>query len=106
MVAGSDYTVIAPNTKQSWNYSYHNIAQAWGNGNTGAGATVMIIDSGCSSSQDNLGTAFNQGSSSGRTITKYYTLPGATSVNDPAATALPCWAPAVRPAVPMAMPSA
>lgn len=83
LVAGSDYTVIAPNTKQSWNYSYHNIAQAWGNGNTGAGATVMIIDSGCSSSQDNLGTAFNQGSSSGRTITKYYTLPGATSVNDP-----------------------
>ncbi|HOY05758.1 MAG TPA: S8/S53 family peptidase [Saprospiraceae bacterium] len=83
LVAGSDYTVITPNCKQSWNYSYHNIAQAWNNGNTGAGTTVMIIDSGCSTSQDNLGSAFNQGSSSGRTVTKYVTLPGATSPNDP-----------------------
>lgn len=83
LVAGTDYTVIAPNCKQSWNYSYHNIAQAWSAGNTGAGATVMIIDSGCSSAQENLGSAFNQGQSSGRSVTKYYTLPGATSANDP-----------------------
>lgn len=83
LVAGSDYTVITPNCKQSWNYSYHNISQAWSNGNTGAGATVMIIDSGCSDAQDNLGSAFNQGNSSGRTVTKYVTLPGATSPNDP-----------------------
>lgn len=83
LVAGSDYTVISPNCKQSWNYSYHNIAQAWANGNTGAGVTVMIVDSGCSTSQENLGSAFNQGQSSGRTVTKYYTLPGATSANDP-----------------------
>lgn len=83
LVAGNHYTVITPNCKQSWNYSYHNIAQAWTGGNTGAGTTVMIIDSGCSASQDNLGSAFNQGESSGRTITKHYTLPGATSPTDP-----------------------
>ncbi len=83
LVAGSDYTVITPSCKQSWNYSYHNIAQAWSAGNTGAGATVMIIDSGVSDAQDNLGTAFNQGNSSGRTVTKYVTLPGASSPNDP-----------------------
>ena len=53
LVAGSDYTVITPSCKQSWNYSYHNISQAWGAGNTGAGATVMIIDSGVSDAQDN-----------------------------------------------------
>ena len=83
LVAGADYTTITPGCKQSWNYSYHNIAQAWSNGNTGAGATVMIIDSGVSDAQDNLGSAFNQGNSSGRTISKYVTLPGASSPNDP-----------------------
>lgn len=83
LVSGTDYTVIAPNCKQSWNYSYHNIAQAWNNGNTGAGTTILVIDSGCSAAQENLGSSFNQGQSTGRTVTKHYTLPGATSANDP-----------------------
>lgn len=83
LVAGNHYTVISPNCKQSWNYSYHNIAQAWNAGNTGAGATVLIIDSGCSSAQENLGSAFNQGQSTGRTISKYVTLPGTSSTHDP-----------------------
>lgn len=83
LVSGSDYTTITPNCKQSWNYAYHNIAQAWSAGNTGAGITVLVIDSGCSDAQDNLGSAFNQGNSSGRTVSKYVTLPGASSPNDP-----------------------
>ena len=39
--AGVDYTTISPNTKQSWNYSYHNIPTAWTR-STGAGVKIFI----------------------------------------------------------------
>ena len=77
LVAGTDYTTITPNTKQSWNYTYHNIPAAWTK-STGAGIKVFIIDSGCELDQENLGSAFNQGSSSGRTVEKIVTLPRST----------------------------
>lgn len=75
--AGVDYTTISPNTKQSWNYSYHNIPTAWTR-STGAGVKIFIIDTGAEFDQDNLGSAFNQGNSSGRTVEKIVTLPRAT----------------------------
>jgi len=81
---GVDYTTIAPNTKQSWNYPYHNIPQAWTK-STGAGVKVFIIDSGCEFDQDNLGSAFNQGSSSGRSVEKIVTLPRSTFLGIPPA---------------------
>ncbi|HRI21949.1 MAG TPA: S8/S53 family peptidase [Panacibacter sp.] len=65
----------------SWNYSYHGIQNAWTKA-TGSGIKVMVIDSGVSPDQDNLGSQFNQGLSSGRTIEKMFTLPGATSADD------------------------
>ena len=74
---GSDYTTISPNTKQSWNYAYHNIPAAWTR-STGAGVKIFIIDTGAEFDQDNLGTAFNQGNSSGRTVEKIVTLPRST----------------------------
>lgn len=77
VVAGSDYTVISPACKSSWNYPYHNLPQAWNN-STGRGIGIMIVDSGSSSAQENLGSAFNQGSSTSRTITRLVTLPQAT----------------------------
>lgn len=77
LIANVDYMVIAPNTKQSWNYSYHNIPTAWEKA-TGAGIKVFIIDTGCEFDQENLGNAFNQGSSAGRTIEKIVTLPRST----------------------------
>lgn len=77
LVAGVDFTVISPNTRASWNYAYHNIPTAWTR-STGSGIKVFIIDTGTSPNQDNLGTAFNQGSSSGRTIEKIVTLPRST----------------------------
>ncbi len=73
----SDYTNIAPDCKQSWNHSFHQINQAW-ESSTGSGVRVMIIDTGCSPDQDNLGEAFNQGNSSGRSISKLVTLPRPT----------------------------
>jgi subtilisin family serine protease len=82
LIAGTDYTNITPNCKQSWNYSYHNISQAW-NSSTGAGCKVVIIDTGCSDAQENLGSAFNQGSSTGRTIDKFVTLPANGSPETP-----------------------
>ncbi|PSL45614.1 subtilase family protein [Chitinophaga niastensis] len=77
LVAGVDYTNITPGAKQSWNYTYHNIPQAWAR-STGQNVKVMIIDTGVSPDQDNLGASFNQGSSTGRTIEKLVTFPGAT----------------------------
>ena len=77
LVAGLDYTVIAPNAKQSWNYVYHKIPQAWTK-STGAGVKIFIIDTGAEYDQENLGTSFNQGASSGRTVEKIVTLPRST----------------------------
>jgi subtilisin family serine protease len=74
-LTSNDYTTIAPNTKQGWNHSYHNVSSAWNKGATGQGVKVFIIDSGISPDQDNMGSAFNQGSSSGRSIEKIFTLP-------------------------------
>ncbi len=78
---GTDYTNITPNAKQSWNYTYHNIPQAW-NTSTGAGIKIMVIDTGVSPDQNNMNSDFNQGLSSGRTLQKIFTLPGATSADD------------------------
>ncbi|MDZ7897719.1 MAG: S8 family serine peptidase [Arcicella sp.] len=73
-LSSSDFTTVTPNAKASWNFAYHNVTQAWTK-STGAGAKMVIIDTGSSGTQENLGSAFNQGSSSGRTIEKLVTLP-------------------------------
>ncbi len=77
LVAGQDYTVISPSAKQSWNHNYHGITQAWTR-TTGAGVKVFVIDTGCEFDQENLGSAFNQGSSTNRTVEKIVTLPRPT----------------------------
>jgi hypothetical protein len=81
-LTSSDYTTISPNAKASWNFAYHSVTQAWAK-STGAGAKMVIIDTGCSSTQENLGSTFNQGSSSGRTIEKLVTLPRDTFLGIP-----------------------
>ncbi len=78
LVAGVDYLNITPGCKQSWNHSYHSLTQAWTK-STGAGVTVTVIDSGCSFGQNNLDGEFNQGQSSGRSITRLVTLPQETN---------------------------
>jgi subtilisin family serine protease len=78
---GLDYTTIMPSTKRSWNYAYHGIPAAWTK-STGAGIKIMVIDTGLSPDQENMGSDFNQGYSSGRTIQTMYTLPHATSAAD------------------------
>ncbi|MFT3980268.1 MAG: S8/S53 family peptidase [Ferruginibacter sp.] len=82
LVSGVDYTTITPAAKQSWNYSYHQIPQAWAK-STGAGVKIFIIDTGAEFDQDNLGSAFNQGASSGRTVEKIVTLPRSTFLGIP-----------------------
>lgn len=74
LVQGADYSVVSPGSKQSWNYAFHNIPSAWTK-STGAGVKVFIIDTGAEFDQDNLGSAFNQGYSSGRTVEKVVTYP-------------------------------
>jgi subtilisin family serine protease len=83
LVNGVDYTTISPNAKQSWNHSYHGITAAWNRNATGQGVGVFIIDTGIEYDQDNFGTQFNQGASTGRTITKLVTLPRATFLGIP-----------------------
>jgi Subtilase family len=81
LVAGVDYNNITPNTKQSWNHSFHNINSAWANSN-GSGTKVMIVDTGASFEQDNLDPegGFNQGDSQGRSINREVTLPQNTNI--------------------------
>ena len=76
LVAGSDYTVLSNGSKSSWNQQdvYHGIRAAWSQ-STGRGSKVLIIDTGSSDAQENLGTAFNQGLSTGRTVERLVTLP-------------------------------
>ena len=68
-LSAADYTTISPNAKAPWSFAKHNITSAW-NYSTGAGVTIGVIDSGVSDQQTLLGSSFNNGSSSGRTITK------------------------------------
>ncbi|GAB3825663.1 S8 family peptidase [Hymenobacter jeollabukensis] len=76
LVAGSDYTVLTGGSKSSWNQAdtYHGIRAAWSQ-STGAGVKLVIIDTGSSDTQENLGSAFNQGLSTGRTVERLVTLP-------------------------------
>ena len=62
--------MITPNAKVPWTFYQHNIPSAW-NLSTGSGITIGIVDTGVSPNQSLLGTNFNEGLSSGRTIQKY-----------------------------------
>ncbi|WP_294288947.1 S8/S53 family peptidase [uncultured Chryseobacterium sp.] len=65
----ADYTTVSPNAKAPWSFAKHNIVNAWSY-STGKGVTIGVIDSGVSSEQTLLGSSFNNGLSSGRTISK------------------------------------
>lgn len=69
-VNSADYRTVAPNCLVSWVYDKHNIPSAWSY-STGAGVGVGLIDTGLSAYQNMLGANFNDGYSSGRTLTKY-----------------------------------
>jgi serine protease len=65
----ADYTTVTPNAKAPWSFAKHNIINSWSY-STGAGITIGVIDSGVSPEQSLLGSNFNNGLSSGRTISK------------------------------------
>jgi subtilisin family serine protease len=77
LINNTHYQTITPNTKVSWNYAAHGVQNAWAK-STGSGTKVFIIDTGVEFDQENLGSAFNQGNSSGRTIERIVTLPRST----------------------------
>ena len=66
----SDFTTVTPNAKVPWTFYQHNIPSAWSL-STGQGVTIGIIDTGTSPNQTLLGSSFNTGVSSGRTIQKF-----------------------------------
>ena len=70
VLAIADYTTTTPNAKVPWTFYQHNIPNAWSI-STGRGVTIGIVDTGVSPNQTLLGTNFNNGLSSGRTIQKF-----------------------------------
>ncbi|CAM3709488.1 S8 family serine peptidase [Flavobacterium gelidilacus] len=68
----ADYTTVTPNAKAPWTFYKHNIPSAWSY-SSGAGITVGVIDTGISPNQTLMGSSFNNGLSSGRSIQKYGT---------------------------------
>lgn len=70
VLSAADYTTITPNAKAAWTLYQHNVPAAW-DYSTGAGITIGIVDTGVSPNQTLLGSSFNDGFSSGRTIQKY-----------------------------------
>ncbi|WP_091393963.1 S8 family peptidase [Flavobacterium noncentrifugens] len=72
VLSSADYTVVTPNAKAAWTLYQHNIPAAW-NYSTGRGITIGIVDTGVSPNQTLLGSNFNDGLSTGRTIQKYGT---------------------------------
>ncbi|KFF76150.1 serine protease [Chryseobacterium sp. P1-3] len=66
----ADYTSTTPGAKIPWAFTRHNIPDAW-NYSTGTGVTIGLIDTGVSPEQALLGGSFNNGASSGRTISKF-----------------------------------
>lgn len=66
----ADYTTLTPGCLVSWTYDMHNIPSAWSY-STGSGITVGLIDTGVADDQYLLGSWFNDGYSSGRSISKY-----------------------------------
>ncbi len=71
-IPAEDYTTVAPGAKRPWNYDLANIQTAW-NQTSGAAIKITIIDTGAADGQDNLGSNFNSGFSSNRTIEKLST---------------------------------
>lgn len=69
VLATADFTTTTPNAKVPWTFTRHNIPNAW-NISTGRGITIGIIDTGVSPNQSLLGSNFNNGLSTGRTIQK------------------------------------
>lgn len=71
-IPASNFMTISPNAKSSWNYTPMGISQAWSQ-STGAGITVGVIDTGLSSDQVMLGSQFNSGASSNRSVQAFGT---------------------------------
>lgn len=68
----ADYTTIAPYVKRSWHHTPSDVAGAW-NTTSGDGVGICVIDTGVDYDQNNLGSAFNSGYSTGRTVEKLST---------------------------------
>lgn len=79
----ADYTTTAPNARVPWAFTKHNIPNAWSY-STGEGVTIGLIDTGVSPEQTLLGSNFNTGASSGRTINKFGSYVNGSATDGPA----------------------
>ncbi|WP_223606749.1 S8 family serine peptidase [Chryseobacterium sp. OSA05B] len=81
-LSAADYTTTTPNAKVPWAFTQHNIPNAWSY-STGAGVTIGLIDTGVSPEQTLLGSSFNTGASSGRTINKFGSYVNGSTTDGP-----------------------
>ena len=70
VLSTSDFTTVTPNARVPWTFYQHNIPNAW-TLSTGRNITIGVIDTGVSPNQTLLGSSFNTGDSSGRTVQKF-----------------------------------
>jgi serine protease len=70
-IPSADFTNISPAANQSWHHGVPRIGTAW-NTSTGRGITVAVLDTGTptSTNQPKLGSQFNSGLSTARTLTR------------------------------------
>ncbi|MCB9080342.1 MAG: S8 family serine peptidase [Lewinellaceae bacterium] len=68
-IPSADYSTIAPGVKQSWHLTEMNVPNAWSQ-STGRNIKVALLDTGTSPNQPKLGSQFNQGYSTSRSITR------------------------------------
>lgn len=80
-LSASDYTITTPNAKVPWNFPKHGITTAWAT-STGKGVGIAIVDTGLSPNQSLLNADFNNGDSSGRTLSKNGTFVNSDSSTD------------------------
>ena len=72
-INSADYTRTSSfNAKIPWNFGNHNITSAWSR-SSGDNIGILIVDTGASDDQDNLGSQFASGNSPSRSITKLST---------------------------------
>lgn len=80
-LSASDYTITTPNAEVPWNFPKHGITTAWAT-STGRGVGIAIVDTGLSPNQSLLNADFNNGDSTGRTLSKNGTFVNSDSSTD------------------------
>ncbi|MEO0339623.1 MAG: S8 family serine peptidase, partial [Bacteroidota bacterium] len=68
-INSNDFSYTSPDARVSWHLEEMNVDDAW-NVSSGRGITIAVLDTGTDPNQSKLNGSFNQGESTGRTLTR------------------------------------